>query len=221
MELGAGLGPWIVAGGNAARLKGITDIRLCAVEADAQHFQLLKQHLIDNGFAPDDHRLIQAAVGAEPGTALWPALEDSRDDWGSRPIPNNALAESATDYLGRTLSTVPVEIVSMGDLIEAQPRWNMVHIDVQGHEVEICSSCIEKLNDRVQWLIVGTHSRKLDGNMLELMYSAGWLLENEKPTKFNFSREAPSLEAMTTYDGIQVWSNPRLDRVDPEGNTVE
>jgi FkbM family methyltransferase len=221
MELGAGLGPWLVAGGNAARLRGITDIRLCAVEADPQHFRLMKQHLIDNGFAPDAHRLVQAAVGAKAGTALWPALEDSRDDWGSRPIPINAPGELATDYLGRALSTVPVEIVSMADLIDAEPRWNMVHIDVQGHEVEICSSCIEKLNDRVQWLIVGTHSRKLDGDMLELLYSAGWVLENEKPAKFNFSRAASSLEAMTAYDGIQVWRNPRLDRVDPEGNTVK
>jgi hypothetical protein len=79
-ELGAGFGPWVVAGGNAARLRGITDIRLCAVEADAQNFQSLKQNLTDNGFDPDVHRLLHAAVGPEPGTALWPVLEDSRED---------------------------------------------------------------------------------------------------------------------------------------------
>ncbi len=211
IELGAGLGPWIVAGGNAARRKGITDIRLYGVEADAQHFELLKQNLADNGFVPHPHRLFHAAVGAEPGTALWPALDDSRDDWGSRPVLNNE-GMVGTDHLGRTLAkTVLVEIVSMAGLIKAELRWNMVHIDVQGHEVEICDSCIEKLNHRVQWLIVGTHSRKLDGDMLGLMYSAGWVLENEKPTKFSFSRAAPSLEAMTQVDGIQVWRNPRMD----------
>ncbi|HEX5213175.1 MAG TPA: hypothetical protein VFW22_15730, partial [Pseudolabrys sp.] len=42
MELGAGLGPWIVAGAAAARSKQITDIRLCAVEADPQHFALMR-----------------------------------------------------------------------------------------------------------------------------------------------------------------------------------
>jgi|SRR6516225_9252053 len=109
----------------------------------------------------------------------------------------------------------------MADLIEAEPLWDMVHIDVQGHEVEICSSCIDSLNERVQWLIVGTHSRKLDGDMLALMYAAGWVLENEKPTKFNFSREASSLEAMTLYDGIQVWSNPRLSRIDPQESPTQ
>jgi hypothetical protein len=86
----------------------------------------------------------------------------------------------------------------------------MIHIDVQGHEVEICRSCIEELYRRVHWLIVGTHSRKLDGDMIELMRAAGWLLENEKPSKFHFLLEAPTLEAMTHVDGIQVWRNPRM-----------
>jgi hypothetical protein len=57
--------------------------------------------------------------------------------------------------------------------------------------------------------------------MFELMYSAEWVLENEKPTKFNFSREASSLEAMTVYDGIQVWRNPHMDRIDPQGRPIE
>jgi FkbM family methyltransferase len=211
MELGAGFGPWVVAGGNAARLRGITDIRLCAVEADAQHFEFLQQHFRDNGFDPIVHKLIHAAVGVAAGTALWPVIDDAREDWGLRPVPRNASVAVPTDYLGRKWAkTVPVAIVSMADLIEAEPVWSMVHIDVQGNEVEICQSCVEKLNQRVHWLIVGTHSRKLDGDMVQLMHAAGWTLENEKPCKFNFSQGATSLEAMILVDGIQVWSNPRF-----------
>jgi FkbM family methyltransferase len=214
MELGAGFGPWIVAGGNAARRKGIAEIRLCAVEADPQHFEFLRQNLEDNGFDPGQHRLLKAAVGTQAGTAFWPAMEDSREDWGSRPVLRDASGASLTDHLGRTWSkTVPVPIVAMSDLIESEPQWNMVHIDVQGHEFAICQSCIEKLNERVHWIIVGTHSRKLDGEMIGLLWSAGWLLENEKPSKFRFSASAASLEAMTIVDGIQVWKNPRLERL--------
>ena len=211
MELGAGFGPWVVAGANAARVKGIGEIRLCAVEADAGHFACLRQHLEDNGFAPEGHRLFQAAVGAAAGTAFWPVTEDAREEWGSRPMQARAPGTAATDHLGRTwVKTVPVQILAMSDLVEAEPQWDMVHIDVQGHEVEICRSCIEELNRRVHWLIVGTHSRKLDGDMIELMRSAGWLLENEKPSKFHFLAEAPTLEAMTHVDGVQVWRNPRM-----------
>src|SRR5689334_17320498 len=62
MELGAGFGPWSVAGGLAARQRGIKDIRLCAVEGDSQHFRFLRQHFADNGFDPDQHSLFEAAV---------------------------------------------------------------------------------------------------------------------------------------------------------------
>jgi predicted O-methyltransferase YrrM len=69
MELGAGFGPWIIAGALAAKLRGLTDIRLCAVEGDPEHFRFLRQHFIDNGFEPDRHSLFEAAVGHKAGAA--------------------------------------------------------------------------------------------------------------------------------------------------------
>jgi hypothetical protein len=42
------------------------------------------------------------------------------------------------------------------------------------------------------------------------MCRAGWVLEHEKPAKFNFAPNPLTLEAMTTVDGTQVWRNPRL-----------
>jgi len=207
MELGAGFGPWITAGGNAARLKGIPDIRLYAIEADPHHFALLRQNLEDNGFDPDHHTVIHAAVGSTPGTAAWPYFEDSRDDWGSRPV-----STATKDYLGRPFSKkIEIAVLPMDQLIRKEERWDLFHIDVQGHEVEICQSCIDEITRRVHWIVVGTHSRKLDGDMMELMYAARWILENEKPSKFRYCSSAPTLEAMTVVDGIQVWRNPTLD----------
>jgi hypothetical protein len=98
----------------------------------------------------------------------------------------------------------------MSDLVKREPHWDLIHIDVQGAEVEICRSCIDELSARVRWIIAATHSRKLDGDLLELMYGAGWVLEHEKPAKFSFLPNAASLEAMTLIDGTQVWRNPRL-----------
>ncbi len=45
-ELGAGWGPWLVAGGVAARSKGLSDIRMVGVEADAGHFEFIRDHLL-------------------------------------------------------------------------------------------------------------------------------------------------------------------------------
>lgn len=205
MELGAGFGPWSVAGGLAARLRGIKSIRLAAVEADSQHFQFLRQHFADNGFDPDQHALFEAAVGVSAGAAQWPIVEDSAETWGCRPL------EESKDYAGRVFQkTKEISVISMLELLRREPLWDLVHIDVQGDEVALCRSSIDHLNARVRWIIVGTHSRKIDGDLLELMCCAGWFLEHEKPAKFAFVPNPTTLEAMTTVDGTQVWRNPRF-----------
>jgi FkbM family methyltransferase len=205
MELGAGFGPWVVAGGTAARSRGIKHIQLYAVEGDPHHYRFLRQHLSDNGFEPNKHILLEAAVGVEAGVAAWPVMEDTSGEWGSRPI----LADG--DYLGRDFAnTKTIDIIPLADLIRREEHWDLVHIDVQGHEVDICRSCLNDLNERVSWIVVGTHSRKLDGDMLELFCRADWELEHEKPTKFRYYRNPKTLEGMTIADGTQVWRNPRL-----------
>jgi FkbM family methyltransferase len=207
MELGAGFGPWTVAGAVAARRLGIKDIRLCAVEGDSRHFQWLRQNLVDNGFDPQQQTLFEAAVGVRAGQTQWPVDESTSCDFGRRPVPNGV------DYRGREFqNTRTVEVIPILDLIVAQPRWDLVHIDVQGDEVNLCRSCLDELSNRVRRMIVGTHSRKIDGDLIDLMFAAGWLLEHEKPTRFYFVPGAPSLEAMTAGDGTQVWLNPRFFR---------
>ena len=207
MELGAGFGPWTVAAAIASRLRGISKIRLCAVEGDPQHYRLLRQHLIDNGLDPDQHTLLEAAVGVSAGVAEWPVLDESlsTETWGLRPI------QESGDYMGRQFqSTKQVNVIPMLDLVLKEPSWDLIHIDVQGEEVNICRSCMAELSHRVRRMIIATHSRKIEGDLLELLSQAGWLLENEKPAKFTFVPNSTTLEAMTTLDGTQVWGNPRV-----------
>ena len=127
MELGAGFGPWIVAGGVAARRRGIKHIRLCAVEGDPQHFRFLRQHFSDNGFEPDQHALFEAAVGVHTGIANWPLVDDSSasEAWGFRPI------QADRDYVGRQFQNLKqVEIIPMRDLVLRESRWDLIHIVV-------------------------------------------------------------------------------------------
>jgi FkbM family methyltransferase len=216
MELGAGWGPWLVAGAVAARNNGIKDAFLLAVEADPGHFISLRQHFIDNGLNPEQHRLIHAAVGSQHGWARWPFVE-SRSDWGSRPIPIETVGSpgsdmTISDYLGRRFSKyVDIEVMSIVDLLTEQPRWDFLHMDVQGDEAEICQSGLELLSERVHWLVVGTHSRTIEGRVLSMFMANGWVLESEIPVSFVFRPGAPTQEAMTERDGTQVWCNPRLD----------
>ena len=201
MELGAGWGPWVVAGAVAARNAGIREISLAAVEGDPGHFALLLQHFIDNGLNPDNHALLHAAVGAKAGRARWPRV-DPRNTYGSRPI----LAGGANPS-----QTFEIPVLSISDLLCRRTRWDLVHVDVQGDEVVLCEAGLGALNERVHWLVIGTHSRLIEGLLINLLMRAGWVLENEKPVIFDFQVSAPNAEALTRIDGTQVWRNPRLD----------
>jgi FkbM family methyltransferase len=206
MELGAGWGPWVVAGAIAARQRGISHVRLCAVEADPNHFAWMLEHFHNNGLDPAQHDLLAAAVGVTKGTAQWPKVSDPVADWGSR--PRLATEEGNTDHVGRSFDEWhEVRLVSFGELLK-KDVWDLVHMDVQGWEVELCAAEAALLDARVKWLVVGTHEYKLHADLIDLMFRRGWVLENEKPPRVRWVPGAPSLLSMTTHDGTQVWRNP-------------
>ncbi len=214
MELGAGFGPWLGAASTAARHLGLTDQFLLGVEADPGRFDMMRQHLIDNGHDPEQHRLICGAVGDKPGKARWPHIGDPADATGARPVTESSTGLDKDDnaYMGGAVEThfIEVEIHPFSGLLKEQPVWDLVHIDVQGWETKICEDAIALLNERVRWLNIGTHSRVIDGDLIRLFHDAGWVLENEKPTRFTYKPEQQSIDMMTEVDGCQVWRNPRL-----------
>ena len=82
LELGAGWGPWLVAGAKAARLRGIGTVRLYGVEADPTHFEFMVRHFIDNDLDPNGQHLFQAAVGLTPGSRAVAEDRGSRERLG-------------------------------------------------------------------------------------------------------------------------------------------
>jgi hypothetical protein len=129
LELGAGFGPWSVSGGLAARRRGIQQIRSYAVEGDSDHFRLLRQHLVDNGFDPGQHSLLEAAVGAEDGVVEWPLNDEptcSADYYGLHPLFEGA------DYTGRNFRrTKRIPGLALRGLLNREPLWSLVYIDVR------------------------------------------------------------------------------------------
>jgi FkbM family methyltransferase len=209
MELGAGYGPWIAASAAAARFRGIGQLSLSAIEADPGRFTMLQQNVADNDLAQNDVTLIQAAVGVSDGHARWPKLGDPRNNCGARPLREGNCSDEL--YLGSlSQETVGVEIVALGRLLESRMIWDFVHMDVQGTEAELCAGALSALTSRVRYLVIGTHSRKLDGDVMEILLDGGWHLEHEKPARMAFSAGTKSLTAMVKVDGTQVWRNPRL-----------
>lgn len=205
MELGAGWGPAAVGSAVMARMRGILDIHVTAVEADSYHVQFLRRHMEDNNLRSDQYTVIEAAVGTEEAEAEWPDATATATEYGNRPIT----AEG--DYLGRPiLATRKVKILAIRDLIRREREWDMLHVDIQGSELEVFQVAMDLCNERVARVCIGTHSRKIDGDLLELFVAHGWILDHEKPTKMVFQKGARTLEAMNIVDGTQVWRNPRL-----------
>jgi hypothetical protein len=119
-------------------------------------------------------------------------------------------ARTRVSSLFEAVAQLDVNIIAASDLLHREPLWDMIHIDIQGWEGEVCRSCIKLLNERAKWVIVGVHSRLLDAELLKLFHGAGWLLEHEKPTRFRYAPRKSTFESMVIADGTQVWRNPRL-----------
>jgi FkbM family methyltransferase len=208
MEIGAGYGPWIAAGAAAARLRGIERVAFCGVEADPGRFANLRQNVEDNNLQGAEVELIEGAIGIYDGWVYWPKLVDSRNDAGARPLRQGNRDDEM--YLGnRYQEMLDVKVIAFEPLITSRKLWDFIHIDVQGTEGELCTACLPALSEHVRYLIVATHSRKLDGDMMELMLNGGWQLENEKPARMSWAPGRQSLIEMVTADGTQVWRNPR------------
>jgi len=213
MELGAGWGPWLVAGAVAARLRDLQNLRLLGVEADPGRFALMRQHFLDNDLDPAAHRLVCAAVGVDRGRARWPKIADPANAGGARPVrmAERMLNHEDAAYMkGAIEDFIEVEIVPFADLLSEEPAWDLVHMDVQGWEARLCAGCVQALNTHVHWLVIGTHSRLIEGLLIDTLLTAGWILENEKPTRFHLDIGKSSIEQMTDVDGVQVWRNARF-----------
>ena len=201
----------MLTGAVAARSKGATDVHMIAVEADPKHFPKLARHIADNGFDPQRQRLLQAVVAEDDGHAFFPS-EQSRDDWGGTALYSDRLESRVTkDYRGVELHHKKLRAISLSTALSESPEVDLVHLDIQGAEELIVRSSIEVLTQKVRWLVVSTHSRFIEGELIHSLSGAGWALFNEKPCQFTPSRRAvKAFDKLTNQDGAQVWKNPRF-----------
>lgn len=206
-ELGAGWGPWLVSSALAAKHKGINDVSLVGVEADDQHFACLRSHLANNQFNPDAHLLLNGVIGPNDGYAFFPLINADRD-WGAAAVfSDKSDIDNSTDFRGRQYKYVRKRAYSVETALKGRPMFDLVHVDIQGSEREVIPTALPVLNDKVRWLVIGTHSRSIEGLLFNKLSQAGWKLENEKPCQFDVGTAEPITEKHTRVDGAQVWRN--------------
>lgn len=210
-ELGAGWGPWTTLGAAMCRRKGIKSAYFLACEAMPSRRSLLEENLkannlmiieeaveIDRGYSVD---IQSKAVSDKIGIIQFP---DSLHDMGAA----IAVGQGA-DYRGLQLDYVDVPCTTFEELL-GHNVYDFIHMDIQGAEFLALEHCSEYLKKQVRSIFVGTHTRKIEGDLIEFMYAQGFSLRLEKPCRIDLNPGISSVMARTTHDGAQYWINEKI-----------
>lgn len=204
VELGCGWGCWLNNTGAAARRRGLK-IELLGIEGDEGHVSFAREALTANGFSPGEYRIIHGVAAPRRSKALFPVTDKPGLTWGLEPIfdPSQeqiAAAQETGHY--QVLDALP-----LSDLSENRPI-NLLHIDIQGGETSFIRENFADIDRLVHHILVGTHSRVIEGEIIRHMIDNGWIMEIERPCIFAIDQGAPSIRV----DGVQCWRNPRMEQ---------
>jgi len=229
-ELGAGFGRWSVNAVRALRqaCAGDCEYVLCAVEADRQHFEWLKQNLRDNDIDPDRQLLFNAPLTGDGRRVSFLTGSYGRE-YGQAVINDqfafHLRASGRVPGFGRMLlhwiaplrrRYVPLEdkfvqklkSATLEEVLQkAPPVVDIADLDLQGMEAEVVEAALPALDERVMRLHIGTHSLEVEERLRKCLHGAGWGLLRD------FSclgrRETP-YGPVAFGDGVQSWINLRL-----------
>lgn len=215
VEIGAGWAPWITAAGVIARRQGTRKINLVGVEASSRRFPLMCRHLEANGLRPPgtsvedaQHenvftRLFNGAVWTHDGVIWFP--ESDVADMGAAATTAN----DVTDYRGAKSDHKSIPCRKLETLLQGLGIVDFMHIDIQGAELELLQDQIDWVSRNIRTLMIATHSRPIEGKLMELLFDRGWQLHREKPCRVDWHKNC-SLAGRTIVDGSQYWLNAKL-----------
>jgi FkbM family methyltransferase len=202
VELGAGWGPWISAIGVVCRKLGFAETKLIGVEANSGRLALMQEHMRRNSVTA---KLIAGAVWKEDKILQFPNTDPKMDHGGA--VTEKFLER---DYRGFKSAHVEVPGYSLQNICEGEDIIDYMHWDIQGAEYEVAHSAQDFMNKRARFLFIGTHSRPIEGRLIDLFFQNGWDILHERPCQFVYDRRLPSIEGMLRTDGEIFARNPRL-----------
>ena len=213
VELGAGYGPWMLRAHHAFRQFSDKDVFFIGVEGDPDHHRWMLEHFLNNGVDPDQHKLLNACVSDSEGLIAFMVSDSPDSDYGLKAAPEdfeksgdlNAVGEALTDAKGRQYRTIPS--VTLDNLIQDCPRIDLLHMDIEGHELRVVTHAIETLNKKAARVLIGTHSPEIEVGLRKLLDAHGWSciydFDQDGKTKTEWGN-------IQFRNGCQAWTNPRL-----------
>lgn len=199
VELGCSWGCWLNNTGTAARNKGLA-VDLIGIEGDGEHVAYAHEAMAANGFSEDAFPIIHGVAAPERGVALFPVVDNAAASWGSEPILDATAAqieEASASGQYQRLDALP-----LAQIVGREPV-DLLHIDIQGGEAGLVEAAIGDLNKFVRYIVIGTHSRQIEGQIMSTLLREGWRLEMERPAIIGLIDGRPRV----SVDGVQGWRN--------------
>lgn len=202
LELGCGWACWLNNAGLAAKRRGLK-VDLIGIDGDAQNLGYAVESLPANGFGDDEYRLVHGIAAPKNGKALFQKQNAGESDWGLQATldPSDVEVEQAIASGDHHV----LDAYALADLSHGEPI-DLIHVDIQGAEVDFVRESIEGLNAHARHMMIGTHSREIEGRLFDLLLNEGWSLEIERPAIFSLESGAP----VVRVDGVQGWRNRRI-----------
>lgn len=204
MELGCGWGCWMLNTGMAAKARGLA-VDLVGIEADALHLDWARETFALNGFQPGEYELIRGIAAAHEGHALFPKRPGDEQLWWDGE-PRFGASEREMREAVASGEWEAMRMVALEQALGRRPKLDLLHIDIQGGEVDVVSGALDFLRRKVAYMVIGTHSRQIEGRLLDVLLGAGWMLEVERPALLEIREGRP----VVAVDGVQGWRNPAL-----------
>jgi len=210
LELGASYAPFcVVAAQLAKRKKSIKRVHLRAVEAAKNGIKVIESNFKANHLHDRidvDYKILNAALGSRIGTVFFPDVDCTVDNGAG------VSADGRVDIRGVAIGLMSVELIPLDYVIDSlqieKVHIDLAHFDLQGSEGDVLTSSLGLLNKYCKRVLIGTHSRSLEGYLFELFDKNGWILLGEEPCQFE-PMENRSICGMTTKDGNLYFLNKR------------
>ena len=208
VELGCGWGCWMINSTFLAKLYGKKSITVKGVDGDKFMLKLGEETFNHNLSKLKNFNVNYQYVNGLIGNGVGKmSFGEQGEDitYGLKPVE---IRDLNSQTMNDELPWITLKEISNGAMID------LMHIDIQGHEFDFLEANYSELNKLVKRLIIGTHSRVIEGQILKMLSNSGWTLLAERPcifsvnSKYNEAINGHWVD-QTTIDGLQYWVNDK------------
>jgi hypothetical protein len=234
VSLGAAYGAQLVLASKALAAINPLRYRLVGVEPVPENCAWIRDHMALNGIDPEEHWIVQAALGPDNEPVLFPVGAPGSGRTGCTDT-NAALSRrtyaalicargSAEQALENILSYNStglgydlgagfegevkfVSAVTLHDVLMPFDQVDLLEADIQHAEINVFPPFIDVLNRKVRRVHIGTHGREAHELLSALFSGAGWEIVFDYAPD---TRHITELGPLELIDGVLSARNPAL-----------